>query len=41
VTNFCGSPPRRTAMIVAGSHSHKGDISLPPGWRSAAQPAFE
>jgi hypothetical protein len=21
---FCGSPPRRTAMIVAGSHSHKG-----------------
>jgi hypothetical protein len=23
------------AMIVAGSHSHKGDTSLPTGWRSA------
>jgi hypothetical protein len=21
------------AMIVAGSHSHKGDTSLPIGWR--------
>jgi hypothetical protein len=23
------------AMIVAGSHSHKGHTSLPTGWRSA------
>jgi hypothetical protein len=23
------------AMIVAGSHSHKGDTSLPTGWRGA------
>jgi hypothetical protein len=23
------------AMIVAGSHSHKGDTSLPTGWHSA------
>jgi hypothetical protein len=23
------------AMIVAGSHSHKGDTSLPAGWRNA------
>jgi hypothetical protein len=23
------------AMIVAGSHSHKGDTSLPVGWRNA------
>jgi hypothetical protein len=28
------------AMIVAGSHSHKGDTSLPTGWHSAPQPAF-
>jgi hypothetical protein len=28
------------AMIVAGSHSHKGETSLPTGWRSAPQPAF-
>jgi hypothetical protein len=23
------------AMIVAGSHSHRGDTSLPTGWRGA------
>jgi len=28
------------AMIVAGSHSHKGDTSLPTGRRSAPYPAF-
>jgi hypothetical protein len=27
-------------MIVAGSHSHKGDTSLPTGWRSAPYPAI-
>jgi hypothetical protein len=27
---FCGSPPRRTAKIVAGSHSHrKGNFVVP------------
>ena len=28
------------AMIVAGSHSHKGDTSLPIGWRNAPYPAY-
>jgi hypothetical protein len=27
-------------MIVAGSHPHKGDTSLPIGWRSAPQTAL-
>ncbi len=36
---FCGSPPRRTAMIVAGSHSHKRNTSLPIERRSAPYPA--
>jgi hypothetical protein len=27
------------AMIVAGSHSHKGDASSPIEWRRAPQPA--
>jgi hypothetical protein len=29
------------AMIVAGSHSHKGDTSLPTGWHRAPDPAFK
>ena len=28
------------AMIVAGSHSHKGDTSLPAGRRTAPYPAL-
>ena len=28
------------AMIVDGNHSHKGDTSLPIGWRSAPYPAI-